>query len=386
MNILLFCCSGKDGLTYKLTQLANGLKKKTNVVAITTCNEEVPGLYGKLLDCSVRYYKCDSIDRLSLFSIVKASRFIRNVIKEEAIDLIHLQGLLNLPAVLLALKLHTNNNNKVQIAITLHSSLMLESPRYRPILSLISYLIDSFLTVSDSSKERLYNLGIPLKKIVTVHNAIDFAEFDRFNLEKKYDNQIEKLIRYGPNDKIVAYIAALRPAKGHIYLLEAASYILEHFPNVKILLIGGGSPKEKLKLENLASELNISDNVIFTGQVDNYMIPRLLNYIDIGVSPSLREVCPHNVLEMMAAKKPVVATNVGGTAELVKHEFNGFIVPPRDSVSLAKAVCILLDNHEKALEMGIKGRQICEENFDMDVITEKLIKNYEMIIANQKIR
>lgn len=161
---------------------------------------------------------------------------------------------------------------------------------------------------------------------------------------------------------------------------------MEHFPNVKILLIGGGSPKEKLKLENLASELNISDNVIFTGQVDNYMIPRLLNYIDIGVSPSLREVCPHNVLEMMAAKKPVVATNVGGTAELVKHEVNGFIVPPRDSVSLAKAVCILLDNHEKALEMGIKGRQICEENFDMDVITEKLIKNYEMIIANQKIR
>ena len=383
MNILLFC-SGKDGLTYKLTQLANGLKKKTNVVAITSCNEEVPGLYDKLLECGVIYYKCHYIDILSLYSIIKASRFIRNVIKEEAIDLIHLQGLVNLPAVLLALKLDTNHRNRVQIALTLHSSLMLESPRYRPILSLTSNLIDSFLTVSDSSKERLYNIGIPLKKIATVHNAIDFAEFDRFNSENKYDNHLEKLIRYDPNDKIVAYIAALRPAKGHIYLLEAIPYILKHFSNVKILLVGAGSHKEKLKLENLASELNISDNVIFTGQVYNYLIPRLLDYIDIGVSPSLREVCPHNILEFMAAKKSVVATNVGGTVELVKHGVNGFIVPPKDPDSLAKAVCSLLDNPEKVLEMGIKGRQICEEKFDTNVITEKLIENYQTIIANKK--
>jgi glycosyltransferase involved in cell wall biosynthesis len=383
MNLLMFCSTPNVGLSYKFTSLAISLKNEgINVVIITTDKEQIPGLFTSLLQAGVKFYKCEFVDSYSVSSIIKASRIISNIVKKEDIDIIHLQGLLNLPATRLALRMCSNKHIKIPLALTLRSSLILENPLLQPVLKLASNLVDAFITVSDSSRQHLFKLRIPLEKITTVHNAIELSSFDKLFYDNKNEIGIKELIQYNEKNITISYTAILHPWKGHIYFLEAASSILKYFSNVKFIIIGGGLLRKQL--ESLTAELKISDNVVFTGQVDNYVIPKLLYYTDIGVSSSLKEICPYNVLELMAAKKPVVATNVGGTAELVKHGVNGFIVPPKDSDSLARAVCTLLDDPKKALEMGIKGRQICEENFDMDVIVDKLINKYEHLLRNSK--
>jgi glycosyltransferase involved in cell wall biosynthesis len=79
----------------------------------------------------------------------------------------------------------------------------------------------------------------------------------------------------------------------------------------------------------------------------------------------------------MAAKRPIVATNVGGVSEAVMDRKNGYLVPPRDSVSLAKAMLELINNPENARKMGIEGREMIDRKFNMNMVSQTLTDIYE---------
>ncbi|MFB0562634.1 MAG: glycosyltransferase family 4 protein [Candidatus Lokiarchaeia archaeon] len=88
--------------------------------------------------------------------------------------------------------------------------------------------------------------------------------------------------------------------------------------------MGDGGLKEKF--QGIANQLPIT----FTGQVSHYLIPRILSKADVFILPSLWEGMPTTILEAMAAKVPVIATNVGGVNEVVKNEKTGIIINPAD--------------------------------------------------------
>jgi len=85
----------------------------------------------------------------------------------------------------------------------------------------------------------------------------------------------------------------------------------------------------------------------------------------------------------MAARKAIVATDVGGVSEAVMDGVNGYLVPPRDPTSLAKAILRLINDPDKAREMGLKGRRLVEQRFSMDVITRKLNDVYELALKRK---
>lgn len=85
----------------------------------------------------------------------------------------------------------------------------------------------------------------------------------------------------------------------------------------------------------------------------------------------------------MAARKPIVATNVGGVSEAVINGVNGYLVPPRDPASLAKAILKLINNPETARKMGARGRRLVEQRFSMNVITRKLNDVYELALKRK---
>jgi glycosyltransferase involved in cell wall biosynthesis len=102
---------------------------------------------------------------------------------------------------------------------------------------------------------------------------------------------------------------------------------------------------------------------------------------DMLVLPSLNEGMGRVLVEAMAAGKPVVASRVGGIPDLVIHGKTGFLVPPADEKALADGIKKLLDDPEKAWEMGQQGRKLCQQ-FSLEAMIEKLDDLYSDLILN----
>jgi glycosyltransferase involved in cell wall biosynthesis len=225
------------------------------------------------------------------------------------------------------------------------------------------------LPVSVFTKNLLIKHGVAPKKIMVVHNALDIGVFD-------YASRTAQITfnRY-PGIPTVVLIANLAPVKGHEYYLKAATQILKSH-NAMFYVIGDGP--RRAYLEQLVHELGVEKNVVFTGRISWPEIYYILShFVDICVSSSVSENFPYYILECMAANKPVVATDVGGVSEVVFDGMNGYLVPPKDSESLSKAIITLIDNPDKAKQMGMEGRKFVEQKFNMALLVEKLSEIYE---------
>jgi glycosyltransferase involved in cell wall biosynthesis len=181
------------------------------------------------------------------------------------------------------------------------------------------------------------------------------------------------------NSPLVGIVGGLIPWKGHCYFLEAAFLISRKFSEVKFLVVGedfvGG--RYRRQLEDLSFKLGLSDKVVFTGFRQD--IPEILGSLEILVLTSLKEPFGRVLIEAMACAKPVVATNAGGVPEIVREGETGLLVPMRDPEALARSIKLLLNNKEKAKEMGEKGRRRVEENFTIEAHVKKVESLYQVL-------
>jgi len=114
------------------------------------------------------------------------------------------------------------------------------------------------------------------------------------------------------------------------------------------------------------------------------MLKEAYGTCDMFVLPSVWEVLPIAILEAMACEKPVVCTNAGGDAELVKDGYNGYVVPMRDPGALAEKINALLDDPEKMKSMGQASRRRAETEFDWKLIAAKTKQVYEDLLMEKK--
>lgn len=160
--------------------------------------------------------------------------------------------------------------------------------------------------------------------------------------------------------------------KGHIYFLGAAKKILKEVPGVKFILVGDGPLKARY--EEMARELRLQKNAFFLGNRAD--VPNIISNLDVSVLSSTSEGLSNVILESMAGGKPVVATDVGGSKEMIQDGITGYLVPPSDSNALAKAIVDLLRNPDKAVAMGEMGRKIVKEQFTVEAMVKKFEKLY----------
>lgn len=202
------------------------------------------------------------------------------------------------------------------------------------------------------------------KKLIVIRNGIELK-------------QLPDSIETGEKkEKIVFTASRLSPEKGIVYLIYAAKKILEKRKDIKFLIAGDGELRQKL--ENLANEYKISNNVIFLGYQEN--VQQFICVSDVVVLTSLWEGLPNILLEAMAMKKPVVATNVGGTAEIVKDGENGFLVEPCDVAGIAEKIEKLIDDENLSKSMGEKGYEFVRGNFDLSLMVLAYEKLYQELI------
>ncbi len=172
----------------------------------------------------------------------------------------------------------------------------------------------------------------------------------------------------GPN---LIFVGRLAAVKGVPILLEALSALAPDYPGLRLTLAGDGP--DRAALEAQARELGLSDMVRFTGYAAQSEIAEMLACADIFVLPSFAEGVPVVLMEAMATGLPVIATQVGGVAELVR-DGAGILVAPGDVDALAAAIADLLDDPERRARMGQAGAAIVARDFDSRVEAARLAR------------
>jgi len=218
--------------------------------------------------------------------------------------------------------------------------------------------------------------NLPPGKIEVIYNGLDLSEYQQ-TLKNESLREELGVVNGVP---LVGLIANFNfEIKGHIYFLGSAKKILEKVPNAKFVLVGDGPLKPRY--EEVAQELNIKKDVYFLGKRTD--VPAIISSLDVSVLSSTNEGFSNVIMESMAAGKPVVATNVGGSKEMIKDGITGYLVPPADSNAMANAIMDLLKSPEKAVAMGGMGRKVVQERFTVETMVKKYEELYFSLLKDR---
>ena len=244
---------------------------------------------------------------------------------------------------------------------------------------LIAKVARRVILLSKSLIARSRKVGIEDGKNVVIPSSVDRDYFDPGRPEvKKRAAKLRSELGIGGNDVVVGHLGRLVPAKGLPYLISALKQIEDKHPNIVLLIIGDGP--EKVNLERMAKDLKIK--TVFAGwQSDTAPYYAIM---DIFALPSLFEGLPCVILEAMAMGKPVVATNVGGTVDLVANGENGFLVPACDYERMARALQELIENSDLRRNMGSLGKQKVKKEFSWDTIIPRVEHVYYGLYRKSK--
>ena len=175
---------------------------------------------------------------------------------------------------------------------------------------------------------------------------------------------------------LIGEIARLCDVKGQRELIEA----LVEIPDARLVLFGRDLEQDgafQAELERAAERLGVHERVVFAGHRDD--APRLLDELDVFALPSWTEGLPLVVLEAMARRRPVVATPVGGTPEVVVDGETGLLVPMKRPTDLARAIRAVIDDPDLARRLGEAGRARVEAEFRAETMIERFAGLYERI-------
>jgi glycosyltransferase involved in cell wall biosynthesis len=221
-------------------------------------------------------------------------------------------------------------------------------------------------------------------KIVVIPNGVDTDDFNALRAAP------EALIGKYRSEQVVLAVRRLVPKNGIQYLVQAAPRILRSCPETRFVIGGWGSQEEKLK--SLAEDLGVARRFDFVGAIPNAEVPDYLSLATLVVFPSSMESTSHACLEAMAMGKPVVASRLGGLAELLGADGRGVLVDLFDSGGssydapaslgreasdrLADAIVSLLRDEILARKLGDAGREYALAHYDWNVLVERILEVY----------
>ncbi|MCB8985998.1 MAG: glycosyltransferase family 4 protein [Ardenticatenaceae bacterium] len=216
------------------------------------------------------------------------------------------------------------------------------------------------------------------EKIIVVPNAITLKRFDP-GLDSL---TIRSVLGLEPSVPVVVLVGRIDPWKGQAELIQAASIVLEEHPETVFLLIGQGDPEYMEKLKQLVVDLELGEKVLFLGHRDD--IPQILAAADIATMPSYYEAFGLVALESMAMAKPVIATKAGGVPEFLVDGEMGILIPPSDADALAEAIIRLLNDPDKANQMGRRGRKHVEQYYSFPQYQRRFRQLFQKSISKGK--
>jgi glycosyltransferase involved in cell wall biosynthesis len=209
-------------------------------------------------------------------------------------------------------------------------------------------------------------------RVVVVPNGIDP---DRFGLCPK-SRPANEPIHEVCGEPIILYVGRLVYRKGIHVLVKAMPHILRELPDAQLLIAGEGIMESYLKL--LIKNLDLEDHVKLLGFIPNEKLPDLYGLSQVFVLPSLYcESFGITLLEAMASRRPIVASNVGGVPEVIEDGVTGLLFRRGDERGLADGVLRILNDRGLAMSLVRKARRSVEDNFSWFVVADKMESLYE---------
>ena len=235
---------------------------------------------------------------------------------------------------------------------------------------------DAITTICEGLRADICKRGISAEKITVIPNAVDI---ERFSYGLKADESLRSQLTL-QNKIVLGFIGSFYAYEGLPLLLEALPKILEKQPETRLLLVGGG-PQEAL-IKQKVQELKLDDQVLFTGRIAHDLVQDYYNQVDIFVYPRLPMrltdlVTPLKPLEAMAQGRLVIASDVGGHIELIKHGHTGYLFEAGNAEALANTVLDLLNQREQWDQLRTAGRQYVEQERNWTTS----VSNYKAIYA-----
>jgi glycosyltransferase involved in cell wall biosynthesis len=219
---------------------------------------------------------------------------------------------------------------------------------------------DRIICLSRKEIDEYLEEGIGRREQFTaIYNGLDLSTFEMTNKDLK---EIRKGLDIEDKDYVGATIGRLTRVKGQRYLIEALPLIKKEIPNIVLLIAGDGEDIESLK--SLAAASHVSSCVRFLGHRED--IADILACVDCFYLTSLNEGFGIVLLEAMAMRKPIIATEVGGIPEVIINEETGILVPPGDPQAIAQATLELYHDPRLRERMGLSGYSRLKSIFGID--------------------
>ncbi len=215
--------------------------------------------------------------------------------------------------------------------------------------------------------------NVPDQQLKVLHYGFDTENFLRRMKEK---TSVER-----PKDKkVIIYTGRLVELKGLNYLLSALGELKKVRNDWECWIVGSG--EKEAELQNQSFSLGLTDSVRFLGKRND--VPALLAHSDILVLPTLIENQPLSVIEAQIAGKAIIASDVGGVPEIIKHGVTGLLTPPKDIQMLSSQINLLLSDDRFRKKLGSNAKRWGMTHWSMDKGVKKLIDVYQHAIYRKK--
>jgi glycosyltransferase involved in cell wall biosynthesis len=223
--------------------------------------------------------------------------------------------------------------------------------------------------------------GASRARVRTIHNSVDLSLFDPDRIDRE---AARSSLGLDPDAAALGMIAQITPWKAHDDAIRMLSVLRQRVPTARLLIVG--TPKFvrgsetfdnrafEAGLHELVRELGLAAAVTFLGERTD--VPRILRALDLVLAPSWAEPFGRTIVEAMAMGVPVIATNVGGPAEIVTDGVDGLLLPPRQPAQWAEAAASLLEAPERVEAIRVQARRTAVARFGRDAHVNAVLAAY----------
>ncbi len=332
---------GWGGQEIRILREAIGMRERGHSVIIAAHPES-----GLLSNAEKEGLKTIPVEfrRRNFFSIVL---FFKTLIEKEKLDIVNTHSSKDSWLVLPAARIAKNR------PLTLRTRHLSTPIGKNPLTGLLYNSLPQFIiTTGEAIKEQMVRTNnFNPDKIISIPTGVD-AEV--FNPETKHSD-IRKELNLKSSTPLIGAVSVIRSWKGLDHLVKAIPLVLREVPEARFVIAGNGPHRKTL--EQTIAETGVGDKVYMLGHRKD--VADILHSIDILVHPSYaNEGVPQTILQAMAMKKPVIASDLPPLKEVVIEDNTGILVPLKDPDGIAEAIIRLLHNKELSIQLGEKGRRL----------------------------
>lgn len=306
---------------------------------------------------------------LFLFALLN----LKKIVKKEKINIVHAHWIVPQGFIAILYKKIFLNNN-IKIICTSHGGDIfgLQNWFMKTLKRWTINNVDILTVVSNAIKEEVKKLKVREDLPIEV---IPMGVDDKLFSPDKYDPKIKE--KYNIKGPFLLFVGRLVEKKGVKYLIDAMPAVVKKYPGAKLLIVGSGPLENELKTQ--VKNLNLEKNVIFTGPIPNYELPRYYATADIFIGSSIvaesgdAEGFGVVFVEALMCKTCVIASDFKAISDIVKNEETGIQVNVKDKNIFSEKIIELIENKDKREKLAENGYNFVKNNFSWEIISEKYL-------------